>query len=156
MISSDIDYPAGLPNPLREGHSLQMGETLVRTNLASGRARQRLGFENVPVEGTWNFLFTDQEASLFEAWHRYTLKSGVEWFNIQRKTPLGMRTLTCRFTAAYSGPSLVGRSLWRYACPLEIFERETMPPEWIDFPDYWLQPGISIFDIAMNREWPEA
>ena len=157
MISATIDYPADLPNPLREGHSLQAVQSFTRTDLANGRARQRRGPSGAPVNGTWDFVFDDGQASLFEAWFHFKLKDGVEWFNIQRETPLGMRMLTCRFTSMYQGPVMQGASgKWRYSCPLEIFEREYMPEDWFILPGYWVNQGRSIFDVAMNREWPEA
>ncbi|AZV93594.1 hypothetical protein CBF45_07575 [Bordetella sp. J329] len=155
MIETDIDYPEGLPNPLREGHSLQSVSPFRRTQMASGRSRSRLLYESVPVRGTWDFIFkTDGQAAAFEAWFRDALKNGTEWFNIPRRTPLGIIRLVCQFTDIYAGPTLVGRSSWRYSCPLEIWERPLMPPGWGLAPEYLIHADL--FDIAMNREWPEA
>lgn len=152
MIETDITWPAGLPNPLIEGHSLQAGRPFQRTSLLNGRAKQRRRFSTVPVEGVFSYVFTGPQASFFEAWFSEILKDGIEWFKTPRKTPLGMRMLVVRFTDMYSGPSLVGRDRWRYDCPLEIYEREFMDKEWFILPEMWL--GMDIFDIAMNREWP--
>lgn len=154
MIETDINYPAGLPNPLRDGHALNPLPTFNRTRMASGRARNRRGFESVPTEGDWQFIFTDAQAMAFEAWFRDALKNGTEWFNIPRKTPLGMSRLVCRFTSMYRGPELFGRDRWRYVLPLEVWERPMLPPGWGNFPEFVL--GASIIDIALNREWPEA
>ncbi len=154
MIETDIDYPEGLPNPLRDGHTLNPVQPFMRSQMQSGRARQRRAFTSVPVMGTWNFLFkSDSHAAAFEAWFRDALNDGTEWFNIHRRTPLGIIRLVCRFTSMYSGPTLVGRSMWRYSCPLEIWERPLMPPGWGLHPEYLIHADI--FDIAMNREWPE-
>lgn len=149
-----INYPAGLPNPLMEGHSLQPGQTFTRTALASGRARQRKSFANVPVLGDWNFLYTSAQAQAFEAWFRDVLLNGMEYFNMPRLTPLGLRMLECRFTAMYAGPTLVGRNLWRYTMPLEISERTLVGEGWGEMPGFVI--GSSIIDVAANREWPEA
>ncbi len=155
MIETSIDYPAGLPNPLREGHSLQPVSPFRRTTMASGRSRQRLLYEAVPVRGTWAFLFkTDSQAAAFEAWFRDALKNGTEWFNIPRRTPLGVIKLVCQFTDIYQGPELVGRSSWRYNCPLEIWERPLMPAGWGLHPEFLID--ASLFDRAINKEWPEA
>lgn len=154
MIETDIDYPAGLPNPLRDGHSLKAVQPFLRTSMASGRARQRRAFTSVPTMGNFNFLFeTDNLAAAFEAWFRDSLNDGAEWFNIERKTPLGLIRLVCRFTAMYSGPTLVGRSMWQYSCPLEVWERPLLPEGWGEHPEFVIDADI--FDIAMNREWPE-
>jgi hypothetical protein len=155
MIQTSIDYPAGLPNPLRDGHSLKAVQPFLRTSMASGRARQRRAFTSVPTMGNFNFLFeTDNLAAAFEAWFRDSLNDGAEWFNIERKTPLGLIRLVCRFTAMYSGPTLVGRSMWQYSCPLEIWERPLLPVGWGEHPEFVVDADI--LDIALNREWPEA
>lgn len=152
MLTTPINYPAYLPNPLREGHSLQPVQPFGRTALASGRARQRRLFTSVPTNGTWDYVFTDAQAALFEAWFRYALGDGVEWFNATRKTPLGVIPLVCRFTAMYTGPTLFGRDRWKYSCPIEVIERPMISHEWSLFPDYLL--GSDIIDLAANREWP--
>lgn len=154
MMIATVDYPKGLPNPLREDHVLNPVQPFVRTGLATGRARQRRAYTSVPVMGTWPFIYSDVEARTFEAWFRDSLADGTEWFNIERRTPLGLRTLVCRFTAMYTGPAMVGRDHWRYDCPLEIWERPLMREGWGKFPGYIL--GASIIDMALNREWPEA
>ena len=155
MISTDIYYPKDLPNPLREGHSLKPVSPFRRTNMVSGRGRNRRAFTSVPVLGTWNFLFkTDGQAAAFEAWFRDSINDGTDWFNIERKTPIGMTMLVCRFTDVYDGPTLVGLSSWRFSCPMEIYERPLLPKGWGALPEYVIHADI--FDIAMNREWPEA
>ena len=155
-MQTDIYYPAQLPNALREGHALKPASPFSRTELASGRARQRREFSSVPVFGTWDFLFTGSQAQLFESWFAADaslggISDGVSWFNIPRKTPMGMRLLVCRFTSMYSGPTLTGLDRWRYSCPLEIYERDLLPAEWVEFPEFVM--GMDIFDIAMNKEW---
>lgn len=154
MITTDISFPAGLPNPLREGYSLQPVSPFVRTPMESGRARNRRMFTNVPVNTTLDFIFKANEAAYFEIWFKETLKDGVEWFNIEGKTPLGMINFVCQFTDMYQGPELVGINHWRYSCPVEIWERPLMPTEWVEFPDYVLQ--ASILDVAINHKWPKA
>lgn len=152
MIATDINFPEGLPGPLREGHSLSPVQTFLRTQLQSGRARQRRNFSDVPTMGTWDFIFTSNEAAAFEAWFRDAINDGVDWFNINRLTPIGNASLVCRFAAMYTGPTLYGRDRWRYSCPIETYERPIMPPEWGILPEFILKADI--FDIAMNYEWP--
>lgn len=153
MIQTNIEWPKGLPNPLREGHALQPAQTFERTEMANGRARNRVIHPDVPIFGTWGFIFTDNQAAFFEMWFKDALKDGRVWFKIPRKTPLGMRMLTCRFTAMYSGPSMIGRDRWRYDLPLEIYQREFMDTAWIGYPEMWNR--MNIFDIAMNHDWPK-
>lgn len=155
MITTDIYYPEGLPNPLREAHSLQPAPTFTRTQFKSGRSRYRRKFTSVPTAGVWEFFFkSDVEAAAFEAWFRDAINDGADWFNIERKTPLGMTMLVCHFTDMYTGPTLVGPSSWRFSCPLEIYERPLMPVGWGSLPEFLLRADI--FDIAMNEKWPLA
>jgi len=154
MIQTDINYPDGLPHPLREGHTTNHVQPFLRTSMESGRARQRRRFTSVPSIGNYNFLFNDAQAASFEVWFKVTLKDGAEWFNIPRRTPLGQSMLVCRFTRMYTGPNLAGRDRWMISAELEAWERPLLPDEWALMPDFVAQADI--FDYAMNREWPKA
>lgn len=154
-ITSEINWPAGLPGVIREGHSTQHGNTLQRTQLESGRARQRQRFTSVPSVQQCSWIFSENEAVAFEAWYRDALHDGAEWFNMLSRTPMGQETqLVCRFTGIYSGPDLVGGDMWKVAAPLEIFERPLMPAGWGLMPEYLLRADV--FDIAVNQRWPAA
>jgi len=153
-MQTDINYPEGLPAPLREGHTTQHVKPFSRTAMASGRSRQRRTFTSVPSIGNYLWLMDDGKAALFEVWFKETLKDGAEWFNIQRKTPLGRVVLVCRFVDMYQGPDLVGVSKWQFRAQLEAWERPLLPSEWLLLPDYLT--NADIFDIAMNKKWPKA
>lgn len=154
MITTDIHYPVGLPLPLREGYDIKHVSPLLRTDMQSGRARQRRRFTNVPSMVTLAWIFVnDSQAAAFEAWFRDQLNDGTEWFNMPLKTPVGLTNYVCRFTDdVYDGPTLVGVSAWRIRSRLEIWERPLMPADWGLHPEFLIDAGI--FDIAMNREWP--
>lgn len=155
MIYTDISYPDGLPWPVREGYGIKHARTFTRTDMESGRAAQRRKFSSVPSEVSVTYIFTgDSEAAAFEAWFRDALKDGAEWFNSPLKTPIGEQNYVCRFTSMYTGPDLFALSAWRIRATLEIFERPLMPPGWGENPNYLIH--ASLFDFAMNREWPEA
>lgn len=148
----DIYFPPQLPNGLRESHTARPVQPFVRTPMAAGQAKQRRAFTNVPVMHSWSWIFTDVEARLFEAWFRDMIRDGADWFKIARKTPMGMELLTCRFASMYTGPTLVGRSHWRFTAELECRDRTILPPGWGLFPDYILHADI--IDLAANVEWP--
>lgn len=152
-----IAYPAGLPKPERDGFGYEPVNPLLRSNLASGRARQRRLYTSVPTMVNVSWVFNDQEAQLFEAWWEDILVGGSQWFDCPLLTPesVGMvRAYEGRFTGIYSGPQLIGISLWRYTAELEIRERPILAPGLGILPDFILNPEI--FDLAMNMEWPEA
>lgn len=150
-----IEYPEGLPLPLREGYAFQAVSPMVRSDLQSGRARQRRRFTSVPTMDSVSWLLDDVQAQLFEAWWEDALISGSQWFECPLKTPEGIQNYTARFTDIYSGPILSGRSHWRFTAELELRERPILAPGWGSIlPDYIRFQ--SIFDQAMNREWPES
>lgn len=148
-----IYYPKGLPRGLQNGRSYQLVSPLVRSELTSGRARQRRSFTSVPQGAQVTWLFSDVEGRTFEAWWRDQLHDGASWFECPLKTPLGYGEHTCRFTGVYSGPTLVGPNLWSYSGELELRERAVPPVGSGDFPDYIL--NADIFDRAVNEYWPD-
>lgn len=154
MIQTDIDYPEGLPCPLRDGYTLRPVKPFMRTSMESGRSRQRRKFGSVPTLANVSWIFeNDTQAALFEAWFHEVINDGVDWFNSPMKTPVGYGQYVCRFVDMYTGPNLMGVSAWRVDAQLEIWERPLMPPGWALFPDFVL--NADILDLAINREWPE-
>jgi hypothetical protein len=89
-----INYPNDyLPIPLQEGFGLKPVSPLLRTELTSGRARQRRLYTSTPTQATVAWLFTDPEAQLFEAWFRDTIKDGADWFNMPLRSPLNRQSV---------------------------------------------------------------
>ena len=151
-MATTIAYPAGLPLPLRSGYGLNHVSPMMRTELESGRARQRRRYTSVPSIASVSWVFTQAEAQLFEAWFRWSLSDGVEWFNAKLRTPLGLQSYECRFVEMYSGPDLVGVDRWQFGASLEIRERQTLSIGWDVLPSF--VTNADIFDRAVNREWP--
>jgi hypothetical protein len=147
-----IFYPEELPLGLYSGRSYQLVSPLQRSDLSSGRARQRRRFTSVPETAQISWIFSDLEGRLFESWWQDLLLDGSMWFEMRLDTPLGLQDYTARFTDVYSGPVRVGPKLWSYSAQLELRERAVLPPEWGLYPDMVLHPDI--FDFVMNRELP--
>lgn len=154
MITADVDFPSGLPCALREGQSTQHVQPFRRSDMVSGRAVQRRKFTRVPSVQQFSWIFNSSQAAAFEAWFRDALFDGAAWFNMDAVTPLGRTSLVCRFVEMYEGPNIVGRNLWRIRASLEVWERPLMPDGWGLMPEYLIQADI--FDIALNKKWPEA
>lgn len=154
-MATTIDFPEYLPMPLREGYQLNHVSPFARTDMANGRARQRRMFTSVPSMVPVSFLLTDSQAQIFEAWYEYEINDGADWFNCKLDSPAGQKEYECRFTKIYQGPQLVGKRFWRFTAELEIIERPVLPEDWyrdgLKFIAY-----SSIFDLAINREWPAA
>lgn len=158
-MATDIDFPPELPVGLREGYSLSLVQPFARTQMASGRAKQRQTFDNVPEIASISWLLSPQEGMIFEAWFRHKIRNGTDWFNVDLRTTMdgdltpGVSSYECRFVTVYE-KSTEGLCKWRFTAELELRERQTLDEEWLEFPEYVLQADI--IDIAMNREWPEA
>lgn len=151
-----IEYPSQLPTPLREGYGMSTVSPLMRTDMDSGRARQRRRFTSVPTIVSASWLMSNGQAALFESWFQHVAMDGAAWFQCPLQTPGGgIAHYDARFVDMYSGPELVGLSSWRFTAEIEIRERQTLPKGWLEFPDY-VVGGSSILDKAINREWPEA
>jgi len=152
-------FPSELPRPLQSGYGLQHVSPFIRTEMQSGRARQRRTFTNVPssVSVTW-FFTSPGECALFEGWFRDSggAGDGANWFDMNLQTPLGVDGVyQCRFAGMYQGPTLAAFDKWQVTATLEIRERPLIEDDWaIIMPGYILMADI--FDYAINREWPSA
>jgi hypothetical protein len=126
---------------------------MIRSELQSGRSRQRRRYTSVPTMSSVSWLFSDTQSQVFEGWFEHVLMSGTLWFECPLKTPLGLETYQARFTSIYSGSTLVGVSHWRFTANLELFKRPIVDAEWVLIaPEYILMSDI--FDRTMNQEWP--
>lgn len=144
-------YPEGLPYPQKDGLGFTPVNPILRTEFTSGRARQRKRFVSAPTLANFTWVFTDVQAELFEAWA--VQEAGADWFEMDIVTPLGKDTRIARFTATPNGPKRFGRLHWSYTATLEIRERPLLEPGYAGtVPDFVYDS--SIFDRAMNREWP--
>ena len=153
---TDINYPHdSLPMPLQEGYGFQPVSPLKRTQLITGRARQRRAYTSTPTQAsiTW-FMETDAQGLAFESWFRDALSDGAAWFMMKLQTPAGIKFYKCRFTDIYQGPVLVAPIYWKDTATLELWERPLAPAPWGNYPE-WIV-GSSLLDIALNKEWPKA
>lgn len=147
-----IYYPDVLPKGLIGSRTYQVVSPLQRSQLTSGRARQRRKYISTPERDKISFLFSDSEGQAFEAWFREVLKDGALWFECPLRTPLGLNNHSCRFTDIYQGPNPVGPDLWSYSGEVELLERAVLEDGWGEFPE--LVAGSAIIDIALNEKWP--
>ena len=130
---ADKDYPSFLPGPTRQNYDFQHISPFVRTEMSTGRARQRRTFQNVPSLVNLTWYFDRSEARLFEGWFKYELTDGVDWFNITLHNPKsGFSSYECRFAEMYTGPTLNNADDWQFSAQLEVRERPTITlSEWL-------------------------
>ncbi len=91
-ITTTLYYPSAyLPGPLKESFGLTPVSPLKRTQMVTGRARQRRAYTSTPTQTDLAWIFSDAQAQAFEAWFRDELSDGAAWFNIPLLTPVGLK-----------------------------------------------------------------
>lgn len=148
-----IQYPEGLPLPLREGYGFDPVSPMVSTQLVTGRKIRRRAHQNVPTRTSVTWLLSAPQAQLFEGWFEHVLISGTLPFECPLKTPLGLENYQANFDDIYRGPELVGVDHWRFTAELWLLKRPIVGADWVVIaPEYVLYS--SIFDRAMTQKWP--
>lgn len=147
-------WPTQLPLPEQSGYAIQHVSPLQRTQMVSGRARQRRVYTSVPSNVSVQWFLTEQQAQLFESWFRYAITDGADWFLLPLKTPMFTGNYECRFTGIYEGPVLIAYDKWTVSATIEIRERQTLGALWVYAPQYLIDS--SIIDVALNDLWPAA
>jgi hypothetical protein len=99
-----VSWPEQLPLPEQSGYAIQHVSPLQRTEMVSGRARQRRVYTSVPSMVAVQFFCTEAQAQVFELFFRYGITDGADWFMCTLKTPLGLMPYECRFNGIYEGP----------------------------------------------------
>lgn len=149
-----VSWPTQLPLPEQSGYAIQHVSPLQRTTMVSGRARQRRVYTSVPSNVAVQWFLTEQQAQLFEAFFRYGIADGADWFLLPLKTPMFTGDYECRFTGIYEGPTLTTFNKWTVSATIETKERQTLDSTWLNTPKYVIDS--SIIDIAINKLWPAA
>ena len=147
-------WPTQLPLPEQSGYAIQHVSPLKRTEMVSGRARQRRVYTSVPSNVAVQWFLTEQQAQLFEAFFRYAITDGADWFLLPLKTPMFTGNYECRFTGIYEGPVLIAYDKWTVSATIEIKERQTLNAGFAYVPQYIFDS--SIIDVAVNQLWPAA
>ena len=147
-------WPTQLPLPEQSGYAIQHVSPLQRTTMVSGRARQRRVYTSVPSNVAVQWFLTEQQAQLFEAFFRYSITDGADWFLLPLKTPMFTGDYECRFAGIYEGPVLIAYDKWTVSATIEIKERQTLNAGFAYTPQYVIDS--SIIDVALNDLWPAA
>ena len=146
-------YPPALPKPLIEGYGFSAVSPLMRTDMQSGRAKQRMKYRSTPTQAGVSWLFRRQEAVLFESWFQGVVGDGATWFECELQTPMGLSLHKCRFVDIYDGPTLIAPEYWKFTATLELVKRPIIDGSWaIYYPEALLHGNL--IDVALSREWP--
>lgn len=149
-------FPEQLPCPLAEGYRQQKFDGVARTEMEDGYMRSRLVFDSTPTNFRVSYILTEAQAQLFVNWHKFAINGGQDTFIIPLTMVDGTTDRVAKFTEMYKGPVRVLPRYWQFDLSIQIMDEATDsmdPDDWM-FPDEILY--ASLFDINMNRDWPEA
>lgn len=149
-----IKFPAILPAPSQE-FSITPDTNMVRTNMESGRTRQRKKNTQRFYSAQVTWQFDDMEFSAFKGFLYYEAQDGASWFEAnlftgESLTLHKMRLVNGQYTASYT--TWGG---WAVSATVDL-ERLYLPePEvyyWLQMPD---PLGIkNILEYAVNKILP--
>jgi len=119
-----IKYPSELPSPHFKS-KIQRQKNFVSTDMQSGDSRLRRRFKNVPsfVQVLWRL--TAAEAAVFEGWVEHALEGGVNWFEINMRTPSGIQLVQAQFVNHPLENETPKGASWVYVAKLKIKSRIT-------------------------------
>ena len=120
-----LRWPDTLPLPMVDNYEVQHGEGVLRTDMESGPARQRLEFTQVPNRIPVKWKLTESEYGVYEAWRLYKGRLGAEWFTIPLRCGLGLVDHGVRFASKHRAPYEVG-GRWYVITELEVRDPPVM------------------------------
>ena len=87
------NWPESLPRP-KNDQGAQASTNVLRTEMATGKARQRQQFDDTMelVSVTWTM--SDLEFTLFKTWYKLKIKNGTDWFYLPLALGDGIRNLS--------------------------------------------------------------
>lgn len=118
-----VKYPKDLKLPLVSSHRLSQNSNLLRTDMASGRARQRKRFHSVPTTMPATWKLNAAQASMFEGFITHAINDAINWFVMPIRTAQGMVEHEVRFKQSPLESVTFSGSFWQYSANIEIKKR---------------------------------
>lgn len=127
-----VSWPASFPHPTLQSYSVSPDESIARTAMESGVARQRRRFTSVPSKVKVRWMMRSDIFGLFEAWYRLKAKEGAEWVTIELQNGFGYTSNQARFLKPYSS-QMLSDNLWEVRADLEVREMAILSESDLDF-----------------------
>lgn len=89
-------YPSYLPHPHFTQSGIKQQSNRIRSEMSSGRVRQRRRFLMVPAEQTLEWRLKPDQAAAFLGWVEHALMGGINWFRLNQRTELGVVPIDIR------------------------------------------------------------
>lgn len=136
--------------------SYQHDETLLRTERLKGAPRQRRWTSAPMTTVDFRLILQNEDLDLFEAWYAYELKDGYSWFIMDFVYNGKSADRKCRFKGMYGAITPYHGACHSFIpCQIEFDKRPLINKDWLLTPDFYRDEGREIFDIAMNKRWPD-
>ena len=124
-----VKYPKDLKLPLISSHSLSQNSNLLRTDMASGRARQRKRFQSVPTTMGATWKLNKYQAQILEGFVTHGINDAVNWFLMPVRTPEGLIEHEVRFKQSPLESCTYNGGFWSYSANIEIKKRQVVSEE---------------------------
>ncbi|HAU05676.1 MAG TPA: hypothetical protein DCS78_12445 [Pseudoalteromonas shioyasakiensis] len=113
-----IKYRTGLKYPLLSSTSFKQQSNILRTEMGSGRARQRQLYDSVPTMMAATWRLSRNQANIFED---FIEEVGMTWFLMKVLTPRGLVEHQVRFIKSpLENFKPLGSGKWQYQSDIEI------------------------------------
>ncbi|MFA1575563.1 hypothetical protein [Vibrio cyclitrophicus] len=89
-------YPDYLPHPHFTASGIKQQSNRIRSEMTTGRTRQRRRFLVVPAEQTLEWRLPSEKAAAFLGWVEHALSGGIKWFRLNQRTELGVMPVDIR------------------------------------------------------------
>ena len=124
-----VKYPKDLKLPLVSSHTLAQQSNLLRTDMASGRARQRKRFQSVPTTMGATWKLNKYQAQILEGFVTHGVNDAVNWFLMPVRTPEGLIEHEVRFKQSPLESASFNGGFWNYSANIEIKKRQVVSEE---------------------------
>ncbi|HGS4526692.1 TPA: hypothetical protein ACMDNX_002011 [Vibrio cholerae] len=126
---SVLMYPSHLPYPHFSQSGIKQIPNRIRSEMSTGRTRQRRRFLTVPAEQTLEWKLPSDKAAAFLGWVDYALDGATKWFRLNQRTELGVVPLDIRMMQhpLESSKQKGGRFIYTVKC--EIRQYPIQSPE---------------------------
>ncbi|MBB1452376.1 hypothetical protein H5159_15120 [Pseudoalteromonas sp. SG43-1] len=124
-----VKYPKDLKLPLVSSHRLSQNSNLLRTDMASGRARQRKRFQSVPTTMGATWKLNKYQAQILEGFVTHGVKEAVNWFLMPVRTPQGLIEHEVRFINSPLESCTYNGGFWNYSANIEVKKRQVVSEE---------------------------
>ncbi|WP_024590491.1 MULTISPECIES: hypothetical protein [unclassified Pseudoalteromonas] len=124
-----VKYPKDLKLPLVSSHRLSQNSNLLRTDMASGRARQRKRFQSVPSTMSATWKLNPYQAQLLEGFVTHGVNDAANWFLMPVLTPQGLIEHEVRFIKSPLESCTYNGGFWNYSANIEIKKRQVVSEE---------------------------